>query len=95
MSPPSFTVSLSEVADGESRKAKRVIIHTDNLKSLKLCSGDVVALSQVDNGSSEKVRIGGAGNTWPPWYFRMTYCPRMAGLRGWSLVALYRCITEL
>jgi len=63
MAAPRFTVSLSEVAEGESRSAKRVIVHPDSLKTLKLCSGDVVALSQVDNGNAKKVRKGGAGNT--------------------------------
>ncbi|KAF9220516.1 AAA-domain-containing protein [Gyrodon lividus] len=49
-----FTVSLSEAAEGEFRAAKRVIIHPDSLKTLKLCSGEVVALSQADNGSAKK-----------------------------------------
>ncbi|KAF8838488.1 AAA-domain-containing protein [Paxillus ammoniavirescens] len=46
-----FTVSLAE---GESRSAKRVIIHPDSLKTLKLCSGDVIALSLANNGSAKK-----------------------------------------
>ncbi|KIK98539.1 hypothetical protein PAXRUDRAFT_9477 [Paxillus rubicundulus Ve08.2h10] len=46
-----FTVSLAEA---ESRSAKRVIIHPDRLKALKLCSGDVIALSRVDDGSAKK-----------------------------------------
>ncbi|KAG8214815.1 P-loop containing nucleoside triphosphate hydrolase protein [Butyriboletus roseoflavus] len=54
MSVPRFTVSLSEAVEGESRCAKRVIVHTDSLKAIKLCSGDVIALSQGDNGSAKK-----------------------------------------
>ncbi|KAF9234685.1 P-loop containing nucleoside triphosphate hydrolase protein [Melanogaster broomeanus] len=54
MSVARFTVSLSKAAEGESRAAKRVIIHPDDLKTLKLCSGDVVALSLVDNGNAKK-----------------------------------------
>ncbi|KIJ14936.1 hypothetical protein PAXINDRAFT_155829 [Paxillus involutus ATCC 200175] len=46
-----FTVSPAE---GESRCAKRVIIHPDSLKTLKLCSGDVIALSLADNGNAKK-----------------------------------------
>ena len=71
MSVPRFTVSLSEATEGESRSAKRVIVHPDSLKTLRLCSGDVVALSPVDNGNAKKVRMGGAENTLPllPWYF--------------------------
>ncbi|KAF8549749.1 AAA family ATPase [Imleria badia] len=63
MSIPRFTASLSEAAEGESRSAKRVIIHPDNLKALKLCSGDVIALSQVDNGNAK--RDFAVGVLWP------------------------------
>ncbi|KAF8133361.1 P-loop containing nucleoside triphosphate hydrolase protein [Boletus edulis] len=54
MAVPRFTVSLSEAVEGESRSAKRVIVHPDNLKTLKVCSGDVIALSQADNGNAKK-----------------------------------------
>ncbi|KAG6375937.1 P-loop containing nucleoside triphosphate hydrolase protein [Boletus reticuloceps] len=54
MAVPRFTVSLSEAIEGESRSAKRVIVHPDNLKTLKVCSGDVIALSQADNGNAKK-----------------------------------------
>ncbi|KAG9315516.1 P-loop containing nucleoside triphosphate hydrolase protein [Chiua virens] len=63
MSTPKFTVSISEVAEGESRSAKRVIVHPDSIKTLKLCSGDVIALSQADNGNAKKDFAVGA--LWP------------------------------
>lgn len=97
MTVPRFTVSLSEALEGESRSAKRVIVHPDSLKALKLCSGDVIALSQGDNGSAKKVRNDGAGNPLPlpPWYFRKTYFPPdVTGLCSWGPVAVYRRFTE-
>lgn len=52
-----FTVGPSEDGDPDHRAAKRVIIHADVLKASKLCSGDVVALRQVDSATN-KVRSG-------------------------------------
>ncbi|KIJ60305.1 hypothetical protein HYDPIDRAFT_117401 [Hydnomerulius pinastri MD-312] len=63
MSVTKFTVALYEAAEGESRAARRVIVHADSLKTLRLCSGDVVALSQADNGNAKKEFA--VGVLWP------------------------------
>lgn len=74
VSLPRFTVSLSDIGEGESRSVKRIIVHPDSLKALKLCSGDVIALSQGDNGNAKKVRNGKGGIMLSlSWYFRKTY----------------------
>lgn len=91
MSVPRFTVFLSEAVADESRSARRVIVHPDILKTLKLCSGDVIALSQGDNGSAKKVRNSGTGNPLP---LERLIFPWMTGLRGWGPVAVYRRFTE-
>ncbi|EGO23346.1 hypothetical protein SERLADRAFT_438665 [Serpula lacrymans var. lacrymans S7.9] len=48
-----FTVKPAHLG-AEFRAARRVIIHSDILKTSKLYSGDVVALSEADNGKAQK-----------------------------------------
>ncbi|EGN94544.1 hypothetical protein SERLA73DRAFT_77916 [Serpula lacrymans var. lacrymans S7.3] len=48
-----FTVKPAHLG-AEFRVARRVIIHSDILKTSKLNSGEVVALSEADNGKSQK-----------------------------------------
>lgn len=58
MSTGKFVVAVSDTAEVDHRSAKRVIVHVDALKVLKLCSGDVVALSQPNQNGTKKVRKG-------------------------------------
>ena len=58
MSLGKFVATVSSTADVDHRSARRVIVHADALKDLKLCSGDVVALSQPNRGGAKKVRKG-------------------------------------
>lgn len=53
-----FTVGPFEDGDPDYRAAKRVIIHADVLKASKLCSGDVVALRQVDSAANKHFAVG-------------------------------------
>jgi hypothetical protein len=43
-----FTVALAEPDETSSRAVRRVLLNPDALKSLKLTTGDVVAVSQAD-----------------------------------------------
>ncbi|KAH7913370.1 P-loop containing nucleoside triphosphate hydrolase protein [Hygrophoropsis aurantiaca] len=63
MTSPILTVGLAEVKDAGSRAVRRVIVHADTLKTSKLFSGDVVALSQTDNGKESKDYA--VGVLWP------------------------------
>ncbi|KAH7927650.1 AAA-domain-containing protein [Leucogyrophana mollusca] len=54
MTSTNLVIGLAEVGDIGSRAARRVIVHADTLKSSKLFSGDVVALSEADNGNAKK-----------------------------------------
>ncbi|KAG6335316.1 hypothetical protein ID866_3779 [Astraeus odoratus] len=51
-----FTATLFNATDNDHRVAKRIVLHADALKSLKLYSGDVVALSPVNTTRSKQVR---------------------------------------
>ncbi|KAI6157496.1 P-loop containing nucleoside triphosphate hydrolase protein [Pisolithus tinctorius] len=53
-----FTVGLADAGDSGHRAAKRIIIHADVLKVSKLCSGDVVALRQVDDTANKHIAVG-------------------------------------
>jgi len=50
-----FKVEVNADSDYAPRAARRVILNSDDLKAAKLCTGDVVALSSVDNSGSTKV----------------------------------------
>ncbi|KAI6110568.1 AAA-domain-containing protein [Pisolithus croceorrhizus] len=53
-----FTIGLSDADDSDHRAARRVIVHPDVLKASKLCSGDVVALRQVDSIIDKHIAVG-------------------------------------
>ncbi|KAL4080272.1 P-loop containing nucleoside triphosphate hydrolase protein [Scleroderma yunnanense] len=63
MSSVKFVVAISDTADVDSRSARRVTVHADVLKILKLCSGDVVALSQTNQSDAKKEYA--VGVLWP------------------------------
>ncbi|PPR06044.1 hypothetical protein CVT26_007490 [Gymnopilus dilepis] len=54
-----FKVEVNADSDYAPRAARRVILNSDFLKAAKLCTGDLVALSSVDNsGSTKKFAVG-------------------------------------
>lgn len=65
MSMPKLTVRRSPPAAIESgvRAIRRVVVHASILKASKLCSGDVVALSEADDGNTKKDFA--IGTLWP------------------------------
>ncbi|KAH7885147.1 P-loop containing nucleoside triphosphate hydrolase protein [Phlebopus sp. FC_14] len=63
MSAAGFTVHLCKSEEGGSRAARRIVVNADRLKTLKLCSGDVVALCGADNGTTKEAFA--IGVLWP------------------------------
>ena len=47
-----FTVELNEGSENISRAARRLIFNSDFLKAAKICTGDIVILSNGDDMSS-------------------------------------------
>ncbi|KAF8073388.1 P-loop containing nucleoside triphosphate hydrolase protein [Lyophyllum atratum] len=58
-----FTVESDDSSEHVPRAARRVIFNADMLKSAKLCTGDIIALSHGDNTSSRKDFA--VGIVWP------------------------------
>ncbi|KDR77600.1 hypothetical protein GALMADRAFT_245748 [Galerina marginata CBS 339.88] len=58
-----FKVEVNEGSEYIPRAGRRLIFNADFLKAAKLCTGDVVALSSVDNSGSGKKF--GVGVVWP------------------------------
>lgn len=52
-----FKIELHEGAENVPRAARRLIFNSDFLKSAKLCTGDIVALSSGDNSSSDSKKV--------------------------------------
>ncbi|KAG0701900.1 P-loop containing nucleoside triphosphate hydrolase protein [Suillus ampliporus] len=66
MSMPKLTVWRNEPAASETgtRAIRRVIVHASTLKASQLRSGDVVALSEADDGNTKKQDFA-IGTLWP------------------------------
>lgn len=59
MSSAKFTVSVQEQSSSSApRIARRVVFNADVLKSLKLITGDVVAVSKSEGLSKEAFAVG-------------------------------------
>lgn len=91
-----FVIGLANFSEPTHRAARRVIINADVVKAVKLCAGDVVALSDSDNVDNTKVST--------QWFQR--FCLRetlhshvvpesdhLIGLRCGNRMALPRCVT--
>lgn len=52
-----FNVGLADESETLARAARRVIFSADVLKNAKICTGDMVALSNGSNLASAKVRL--------------------------------------
>lgn len=52
-----FVIGLANFSEPTPRATRRVIINADVVKAVKLCAGDVVALSDPDNPDNTKVNI--------------------------------------
>ncbi len=55
ISSRSFQVELSDLKETVYHAARRLILHPEVLKAVKICTGDVVALSNGDNLDIVKV----------------------------------------
>ncbi|KAF8187739.1 AAA family ATPase [Pholiota molesta] len=60
-----FKIELHEGSENIPRAARRLIFNSDFLKSAKLCTGDIVALSSADNSSSDSKKEFAVGVVWP------------------------------
>jgi AAA family ATPase len=52
-----FTVESDQTAEHTFRAARRLIFNADALKSTKLCTGDIVAISNGDKAAPGKVGL--------------------------------------
>lgn len=58
VSTKTFTVELSDLTETTYHAARRLILHPEVLKAVKLCTGDVVALARGDNMDNVEVGPG-------------------------------------
>lgn len=52
-----FIVRLAEAEESFSRASRRILIHSDILKTAKIITGDVLALASSDHKDDNKVSI--------------------------------------